>query len=76
MQSTLRLRTAALAALSVLPLAGYAASGNEQILEASYRWKLSDHLELTPDLQWIRRVGGDAGAPDFMAVGLRAAVGF
>ena len=27
MQSTLRLRTAALAALSVLPLAGYAASG-------------------------------------------------
>ena len=28
MQSTLRLRTAALAALSVLPLAGYAASGN------------------------------------------------
>ncbi len=57
-------------------LAGYAASGNEQILEAYYRWKLSDHLELTPDLQWIRRVGGDAGAPDFMAVGLRAAVGF
>ncbi|MFO1340745.1 MAG: carbohydrate porin [Burkholderiaceae bacterium] len=57
-------------------LVGYTAGGNEQVLEAYYRWKLSDHLELTPDLQWVRRVGGDAGAPDFMAVGLRAAVGF
>ena len=57
-------------------LVGYAASGNEQILEAYYRWKLSDHLELTPDLQWIRRAGGDRGAPSFTAIGLRAAVGF
>ncbi|MEK8029924.1 carbohydrate porin [Ideonella sp. DXS29W] len=57
-------------------LVGFAADGNEQILEAYYRWKLSDHLELTPDLQWIRRAGGDGDAPAFMAVGLRAAVGF
>jgi hypothetical protein len=57
-------------------LAGFAADGNEQILEAYYRWKLSDHLELTPDLQWIRRAGGNGDAPSFMAVGLRAAVGF
>lgn len=57
-------------------LVGFAADGNEQVLEAYYRWKLSDHLELTPDLQWIRRAGGDGDAPAFMAVGLRAAVGF
>jgi hypothetical protein len=57
-------------------LVGFAARGNEQIVEAYYRWKLSEHLELTPDLQWIRRAGGDADAPDFLAVGLRAAVGF
>ena len=57
-------------------LVGFAAHGNEQIIEAYYRWKLSDHLELTPDLQWIRRAGGNGDAPAFMAVGLRAAVGF
>lgn len=57
-------------------LVGFAASGNEQILEAYYRWRLSDQLELTPDLQWIRRAGGDRGAPSFTAVGLRAAVAF
>jgi high affinity Mn2+ porin len=57
-------------------LVGFAADGNEQILEAYYRWRVSDHLELTPDLQWIRRAGGNGDAPAFMAVGLRAAVGF
>lgn len=57
-------------------LAGYTASGNEQILEAYYRFRLNDHVELTPDLQWIRRAGGDRNAPAFTAVGLRAAVGF
>jgi hypothetical protein len=57
-------------------LAGFAASGSEQVVEAYYRFKLSDHLELTPDLQWIRRAGGNGSAPSFTAVGLRAAVGF
>jgi high affinity Mn2+ porin len=57
-------------------LVSYAASGNEQVLETCYRWKLSAHLALTPDLQWIRRAGGDRGAPAFTAVGPRAAVGF
>lgn len=57
-------------------LAGFAASGNEQVVEAYYRFKLSDHLELTPDLQWIRRAGGDRNAPSFTALGLRAAVSF
>lgn len=57
-------------------LVGYAASGNEQILETYYRWGLSDHFELTPDLQWIRRAGGDRNAASFTAVGVRAAVSF
>ncbi|MBT9594555.1 MAG: carbohydrate porin [Vitreoscilla sp.] len=57
-------------------LVGFAASGNEQVVEAYYRFKLGDHLELTPDLQWIRRAGGDGSAPSFTVVGLRAAVSF
>ena len=48
------------------------ASGSEQVVEAYYRFKLNDHLELTPDLQWIRRAGGDRNAPAFTALGLEA----
>lgn len=51
-------------------------SGQEQLLEAYYRFRLNDHLELSPDLQWIRRAGGDGQAPDIAVFGLRAAIGF
>lgn len=57
-------------------LAGYAASGNEQIAELYYRLKLNEHLELSPDLQWIRRPGGDGLAPMVRVFGVRAALGF
>ena len=57
-------------------LAGSGLSGQEQNLEAYYRFKLSEHVELTPDLQLIRRAGGDASAPVVKVLGLRTSVGF
>jgi hypothetical protein len=57
-------------------LAGYAASGNEQLVELYYRMKLNERLELSPDLQWIRRPGGDGLAPTVRVVGVRASFGF
>lgn len=57
-------------------LAGYAASGNERLVELYYRLKLNEHVELSPDLQWIRRPGGDGLAPTVRVFGLRAKLGF
>jgi len=57
-------------------LAGYAASGTERIAEIYYRWRLNDRFDLTPDVQWIRRPGGDASASDVFVGALRARVGF
>jgi hypothetical protein len=54
---------------------GYEASGNEQQVELFYRYKLNKAVELTPDLQWIRRPGGDASADTVKVIGLRAKVG-
>jgi hypothetical protein len=57
-------------------LAGYAASGNEQVAELYYRMKLNEQLEITPDFQLIRRAGGDGLAPTAKVLGLRASLGF
>lgn len=57
-------------------LAGYAASGNELVAELYYRLALNEHLELSPDLQWIRRPGGDGLVPTVRVFGLRASFGF
>jgi high affinity Mn2+ porin len=58
------------------PDLGYQASGFEQQVELYYRYKLNKMVELTPDLQWIRRPGGDGSAPAITVVGLRAKIGF
>lgn len=55
---------------------GYAASGNERIAEIYYRYHVNDKIALTPDFQWISRPGGDDGAGDVKAFGLRATLGF
>ena len=47
---------------TALPDFGYQASGAEKQLEIYYRFKLNSQVELTPDFQWIRQPGGDAGA--------------
>lgn len=57
-------------------LAGYAASGTERIAELYYRWRVNDRFELTPDVQWIQRSGGNGSAPDVFVSGVRARVGF
>lgn len=54
----------------------FAASGAERIAELYYRFRVNSRFELTPDLQFIRRPGGNGGAPDATVVGLRAKVGF
>lgn len=71
-----RLRTSADYRADSLTASGYQADGAEQQSELYYRFKLNNHVELTPDFQWIRRPGGDASASAIKVVGLRAKVGF
>ncbi|WP_310449647.1 carbohydrate porin [Sulfuritalea sp.] len=59
-----------------VPDFGYQASGSEKQMEIYYRYKFNSHVELTPDLQWIRQPGGNAGAATVKVLGLRAKVGF
>jgi len=48
----------------------------ERIGELYYRFRVNSRFELTPDLQLIRRPGGNGSAPNVTVVGLRAKVGF
>ena len=50
--------------------------GTERIGEIYYRFRVNNRLELSPDLQYIRRPGGNAAAPSMKVIGLRAKVGF
>ncbi len=52
------------------------ASGSERIGELYYRFRVNSLLELTPDVQFIQRPGGDGAAPTVKIVGLRARLGF
>ncbi|HEX22124.1 MAG TPA: carbohydrate porin, partial [Chromatiales bacterium] len=47
------------------------ASGAEQVLEFYYRYRLSRQFEISPDLQYLRRPGGNPAANDILALGLR-----
>ncbi|MEW5891673.1 MAG: carbohydrate porin [Pseudomonadota bacterium] len=55
---------------------GYGPSGTERLAELYYAWRLNDQLELSPDLQWIGRPGGNGAARDLIVVGLRAKASF
>ena len=57
-------------------LKGTGDAGSEYLAELYYRWRLNDHIELSPDLQWIRNPGGDSDAADVRVIGLRASFGF
>ena len=59
-----------------VPDFGFTASGLERIGELYYRFRVNSRFELSPDLQFIRRPGGDGGAPSVTVAGLRAKVGF
>jgi hypothetical protein len=55
---------------------GYAPNGAETQYEIYYAWHLNEHIELSPDFQWISSPGGDESADDIAIVGLRAKVSF
>ena len=55
---------------------GYSPGGAERLAELYYAWQVNEHFELSPDLQWIGRPGGNAAAEGIRVVGLRARVGF
>jgi len=57
-------------------LVGYSATGQERIAEVFYRWRLNEHLELSPDFQLIQRPGGDAAGKTVRVFGVRASAGF
>jgi hypothetical protein len=47
-------------------------SGTEKPLELYYAWQLNDHIQLSPNVQWIRDPGGDSSADNVTVWGLRA----
>lgn len=55
---------------------GYGPSGAERLAEIYYVWQLNDQLDISPDLQWIARPGGNGAARDLTVVGLRAKASF
>ncbi|TCS70895.1 carbohydrate-selective porin OprB [Sulfuritortus calidifontis] len=55
---------------------GYGPSGTERLAELYYTWRLNEQLELSPDLQWIGRPGGNGAARELTVVGLRAKASF
>jgi hypothetical protein len=55
---------------------GYAPQGWEKQVEAYYRYRVNNRVDVSPNLQWIRNAAGNNGAPLITVVGLRAKVGF
>jgi carbohydrate-selective porin OprB len=45
-------------------------------VEAYYRVRLNEHLEVSPDVQLIQRAGGDPTVDDVRVLGVRARVSF
>lgn len=57
-----------------VPDFGYAARGAERVLEAYYRYRISQQFELSPDFQWIGAPGGNSAARPVRILGLRAQI--
>jgi carbohydrate-selective porin OprB len=55
---------------------GYAASGDERLIELYYRWRINKQFELSPDLQHVSRPAGNGAANDDNLIGLRAQLTF
>lgn len=54
----------------------YGPGGAERMAEIYYAWQLNEHLEISPDLQFISRPAGNGDAKDLTVVGLRAKASF
>lgn len=50
----------------------FAPDGAEKVAELYYRYRISDQFELTPDVQYVWRMGANPGADDVAIYGLRA----
>lgn len=55
---------------------GYSPTGAEKDIELYYAWQINPNLQISPNLQWIIQPGGDPGAQNIWAIGLRAVAGF
>jgi high affinity Mn2+ porin len=51
-------------------------TGNETPVELYYAWQVNEHLQLSPNLQWIGEPGGDKSAGDVTIWGLRAKMSY
>ena len=51
-------------------------TGDEQYVEAYYRFQLHERFALTGDVQWIKNAGGNSDASDIFIFGLRSQVDF
>ncbi len=51
-------------------------TGDEQYIEAYYRWQLHKRFALTGDFQWIKNAGGNSQESDIYIFGLRSQVDF
>jgi len=57
-------------------LAGYNASGAEQVAEIFYRYRINSQFDVSPNLQYIRQPGGNQSASAMTAYGVRAQLNF
>ncbi|NTV10243.1 MAG: carbohydrate porin [Zoogloea sp.] len=55
-------------------LAGYGAMGGERVAEVYYRYRINKQFELSPDIQYIGRPGGNADASAIKMLGVRAQI--
>ncbi|MDA8125917.1 MAG: carbohydrate porin [Deltaproteobacteria bacterium] len=51
-------------------------TGHEQHAEVYYRWRIHEHLDLSPHVQWVKSINGDRDNADVWAFGLRAHLDF
>ncbi len=55
---------------------GYQADGAERVAEVYYRWRLAKQFEISPDIQFIQRPGGDGTKSGIEIFGARAQLTF
>ncbi|MFZ5583494.1 MAG: carbohydrate porin [Pseudomonadota bacterium] len=59
-----------------IPDYNFNASGAERVAEVYYRYRINKQFELSPDLQYLGRPGGDATAKAIKVLGMRAQLTF
>ena len=57
-------------------LVAFNASGNEQIAEIYYRYRINSQIDISPNIQYISQPGGNQDASAMTALGIRAQLNF